>query len=94
MNTQRINAIVSLNDKQDVKLAYDLLSSIAVLLPAQDNDPPTVHNTCNSLWLLGKVYAHLLEAYTNINLDLHDQLKHLSLAAHLIMAIYSMTVLI
>ncbi|KIM71403.1 hypothetical protein PILCRDRAFT_82813, partial [Piloderma croceum F 1598] len=89
MDTQRINAIVSPNDKQDVKLAYDLLSSIAVLLPAQDNDPPTVHNTRNSLQLLRKVYAHLLEAYTNINLDLHDQLQHLSSAAHLIMAIYS-----
>lgn len=89
MDTQRINAIVSPNDKQDVKLAYDLLSSIAVLLPAQDNDPPAVHNTRNSLRLLGEVYTHLLEAYTNINLDLHDQLQHLSSAAHLIMAIYS-----
>jgi hypothetical protein len=33
------------NDKQDVKLMYDLLSSIAVLPPANEGDSPPVHNT-------------------------------------------------
>jgi hypothetical protein len=39
--------------------------------------------------LLGKLYAHLLETYTNIDLTLHQQLAHLSAAAHLIIAFYA-----
>ena len=86
----RINSIINPSDKQDIKLAYDLLSCIAVLPPAiADEDSPTVHNTRNALQLLGHLYTHILEAYTNVNLSLHDQLVHLSATAHLLIAIYS-----
>jgi hypothetical protein len=44
-----INAIVSPNDKQDVKLMYDLLSSITVLPQAKEDESPPVHNTRNAL---------------------------------------------
>ena len=85
-----INSIINPSDKQDVKLAYDLLSCIAVLPPVITNeDSPTVHNTRNALQLLGHLYTHILEAYTNVNLSLHNQLVHLSAAAHLLIAIYS-----
>ncbi|KIM80525.1 hypothetical protein PILCRDRAFT_822243 [Piloderma croceum F 1598] len=36
-----INALLSLKDKQDVKLRYDLLSSIATLPPPSREDSPT-----------------------------------------------------
>jgi hypothetical protein len=89
LGKHHIDAIVSPNDKQDVKLMYDLLSSIAVLQPAKEDESPPVHNTRNALRLLGKLYTHILEAYTNVTLSLHDQLQHLSAAAHLVLAIYS-----
>jgi len=80
---------VSPGDKQDVKLVYDLLSSIAVLPRALPTDSPITHATWTALRLVGKLYGHFLDAYTNINLSLHEQLRNLSAAAHLVMAIYS-----
>jgi hypothetical protein len=51
-------------------------------------DLPSEQQSCNILCLLGKLYSHLLEVYTYINLSLHQQLIHLSVAAHLILAFY------
>ena len=84
-----INALLSPKDKQDVKLMYDLLSSIATLLPPSQQDLPSKQQSRNILCLLGKLYSHLLDVYTNINLLLHQQLVHLSAAAHLILAFYA-----
>ncbi|KAJ6550561.1 hypothetical protein B0H10DRAFT_2379639 [Mycena sp. CBHHK59/15] len=87
-NAQHIDKLLNPNDRQDVKLMYDLLSAIAVLPEARDTDTPAFKNTRRILRLLGAFYRHILEAYTNINLSLHQQLVHLSAAMHLMMAIY------
>jgi hypothetical protein len=84
-----INALLSLKDKQDIKLMYNLLSSITILPPALDTDLPSKQQSRKILYLLGNLYLHLLEVYTNINLFLHQQLVHLSAAAHLILALYT-----
>jgi hypothetical protein len=84
-----IFSLVSPNDKQDVKLVYDLLSAVAVLPPADNSEAPAVHHTCMALHLLGSLYSHLLETYTNVHVSLHDQLLHLSATAHLIITIYA-----
>jgi hypothetical protein len=84
-----VNALLSPKDKQDVKLMYDLLSSIATLPPALDTDSPSEQQSRKILRLLGNLYSHLLEVYTNINLSLNQQLVHLSAAAHLILAFYT-----
>lgn len=89
LENHRINALLSPEDKQDVKLAYDLLSAIAVLPPAKPEDSPPIHTARRHLRLLGNVYSHLLEAYTNNNLSLTQQLFHLAAAGHLLMAIYA-----
>ncbi|KZP32677.1 hypothetical protein FIBSPDRAFT_722568, partial [Athelia psychrophila] len=89
LEEHRVTALCSPHDKQDVKLAYDLLSALAVLPHAKPSDPPPFHAARNALRLLGSLYAHLLEAYTNTQLSLHEQLVHLSAAAHIIIAIYS-----
>ena len=60
---------------------YNLLSSIATLPPALDTDSPSEQQSRKILRLLGNLYSHLLEVY--INLSLHQQLVHLSAAAHL-----------
>ena len=62
---------------------YNLLSSIATLPPALDTDSPSEQQSRKILRLLGNLYSHLLEVYTNINFSLHQQLVHLSAAAHL-----------
>jgi hypothetical protein len=81
-----INALLSPKDKQDVKLMYNL--SIATLPPPSQQDSPGEQQSRIILCLLGKLYSHLLDVYTNINLSLHQQLVHLSAATHLILAIY------
>ena len=68
---------------------FDLLSSIASLLPPPSTDSPNVQQSRKVLWLLGCLYAHLLKAYTNVDLTLHQQLTHLSAAAYLILAFYT-----
>jgi len=83
-----VNAILSPKDKQDVKLMYDLLTSIATLPPASLLSSPVEQKTRVVLRLLGHLYAHLLETYTNIHLTLHQQLEHLSSAAHLVLVFY------
>jgi hypothetical protein len=85
----RIEKLLSPNDKQDVKLAYDLLSAVACLPPATESDTPAVQTTRRSLRLLGCIHAHVLETFTNVKLSLHEQLVHLSALSHLYLAIYS-----
>jgi hypothetical protein len=89
LDERGINALLSPKDKQDVKLMYDLLTSIACLHDANATNSPAEQQTWGLLVLLGKLYAHLLEAYTNVDLTLHQQLTHLSAAAHLIIAFYA-----
>jgi hypothetical protein len=84
-----IEKVLSPNDKQNVKPAYDLLSAIASLPEALESNIPTVQTICQFLHLLGCIHAHILETYTNVNLSLHEQLVHLSALAHLYLAIYS-----
>jgi hypothetical protein len=88
LTEQRINSLLCPEDRQDVKLMYDLLSAIAVLPEAQPDDTPTFRNTRRVLGQLGTLYRHILEAYTNIYLSLDKQLEHLSAALHLVLAIY------
>ncbi|KAJ7870066.1 hypothetical protein B0H14DRAFT_2345830 [Mycena olivaceomarginata] len=54
----------------------------------KSQSPPSVRNTRRVLRLLGALYRHVLEAYTNVKLSLHEQLTHISAATHLMMAVY------
>ncbi|KAJ6614384.1 hypothetical protein B0H10DRAFT_2177014 [Mycena sp. CBHHK59/15] len=74
-SAQHIDKLLNPNDRQHVKLMYDLMSAIA--------------NTRRILRLLGCLHRHILEAYTNIKLSLHEQLVHISAAMHLMLALYS-----
>ncbi|KAJ6575900.1 hypothetical protein B0H10DRAFT_1837435, partial [Mycena sp. CBHHK59/15] len=86
--SQHLDKLLNPNDRQDVKLMYDLLSTIAMLPEALETDTPAFRNTRRVLCLLGSLYRHILEAYTNIWLSLHEQLVHMSAAMHLMLAIY------
>ena len=83
-----VNALLSPKDKQDVKLMYNLLTSITSLSPPSSSMPPTEHKAQGTLTLLGHLYSHFIEVYTNVDILLNDQLRYLSAAAHLAMAFY------
>ena len=76
------------NNRQDVTLMFSLLNSIARLPPASDDDEPSYRSTRSALRLLGALYRHLLNAYTNTALALGDQLMHISAMMHISCAIF------
>lgn len=65
-----------------------LLNAISQLPECVPGTGPAVQATQQTLRTLGRIYHHLLHAYLNIDLSLHDQLVYLSTAAHLILALY------
>lgn len=85
----QINVLLCPNDKQDVTLMYKLLSAIANLRAPLPSDAPIFSANRRILSLLGSLYVHLLDPYTNTTLSLHQQLTHLSAAAHLLLALYA-----
>jgi len=76
-------------DKQDVMLMIKLLYAITTLPSVSTANRVLAQSTCDALQLVGRVYCHLLNAYLDTTLSLHQQLQHLSAAAHLILALYS-----
>lgn len=84
-----MDTLLTPNDKQDVMLMLHLLVAISNIPPPQSTDQPTVQATCHVLHLLGHLHFYLLNAYLNISLSLHEQLVYLSVAAHIILALYS-----
>ncbi|TFK58748.1 hypothetical protein BDN72DRAFT_950059 [Pluteus cervinus] len=84
---KRLHNLTNPSDKQDVKLAYDLLSAIWSLPLAPESSPPLYTKARNGLRTLGKLFYHLLLPYICIDLSLSEQLVHLSAAAHLLLAL-------
>ena len=81
-------SLLNPNDKQDVVLMYSLLNAISKLQEASEDNLLTYRMTRTVLCLLGKLYFHLLNAYTNTLLSLRDQLMHTSAAMHITCALY------
>ena len=88
MSASTADTLLSTNNKQDVILMIQLLNTISKLTPALDMDTPSTKLICQALILLGRVYHHLLNAYMDVQLSLHEQLVNLSTAAHLILSMY------
>ena len=84
----QINSLLRPDDKQDVKLAYDLLSKIWAL-PSLDSDAsarPGFTETREALRTLGKVFMNILLPYVCVELSLSEQLTLLSTATHMLLA--------
>ncbi|KAG1818949.1 hypothetical protein EV424DRAFT_1539905 [Suillus variegatus] len=88
LTERRIDALSYSNDKQDVPLAFSLLTAIGRLPNATPDAAPTYAVARRILQLLGRLYSHLLEPYTSVELSLQHQLEHLSAAAHITLALY------
>ncbi|KAJ7619699.1 hypothetical protein FB45DRAFT_1063039 [Roridomyces roridus] len=88
-----INTLMNPNDKQHVPLAYDLLRLIWQL-PEADAEadpplPPTFIPARKALRKFGQFAYHLLMPFIHLTLSLHEQLTHLSTAAHLLFVMFS-----
>ncbi|KAF7336983.1 hypothetical protein MVEN_02134800 [Mycena venus] len=89
MSVIRSQLLLRPNDHQDVKLAYDLLCEIWRLPRLDDVSGKSLRfiETQETLQMLGSFFRHLIFPYICTSLDLSDQLRHLSAAAHLLLAL-------
>ncbi|KAJ7862813.1 hypothetical protein B0H14DRAFT_3610853 [Mycena olivaceomarginata] len=88
LSTQHIHAILNPDDKQDVKLAFDLLKDIWSLPPAPADARPGFAAAREAARIIGSLFYHLLFPYVCVDLSLTEQLEHLSAAAHLLLILY------
>ncbi|KAK0194400.1 hypothetical protein F5146DRAFT_1101975 [Armillaria mellea] len=90
LDTVRISNLLNPRDKHNVNLAYNLLKEIWSLTetPASTNPRPGFIATRDALRTMGDLFQHLLMPYICVDLTLSDQLKHLSSAAHMILALF------
>ncbi|KAF4596881.1 hypothetical protein EYR40_007427 [Pleurotus pulmonarius] len=85
LSQRRIDTLLKPDDKQDVKLAYDLLQTIWSLPVASNNDDPSFATISEALHTLGLLFQHLVSPYISIDMSLSEQLVHLSAAAHIVL---------
>jgi hypothetical protein len=88
-STSQVHSYLDPNDKQDVILGYSLLKALWSLPVAPETADPLVVGTRNALRIFGQLGYHLLMPYIFIELTLHQQLVHLSAAAHLLLVLYA-----
>ncbi|KAJ6523229.1 hypothetical protein DFH09DRAFT_937986, partial [Mycena vulgaris] len=86
---EQVNTFLNPNDKQDVTLGYQLLKALWSLPPAAKDADPAFVCARDALKMFGQLGYHLLMPYIYIDLSLHQQLVHLSAAAHLLFLLYS-----
>jgi hypothetical protein len=71
------------SDVLNVPLCYSLLKEVWSLPDPKESDTPSFIATRHALQLLGSLFRHTVIPFIQINLSLHEQLTHLSAAAHL-----------
>lgn len=84
----RRRSLLNPNDKQDVVLAFSLLKEIWSLPPPEPHCSPPFAQARHALNLYGELARNLVMPYVNIDLNLDEQLIHLSTAAHLLFHLY------
>ena len=90
VSSHRIAYLLNPTDRQDVTLCFSLLKEIWSLPPPSPTDTPGFVAARGALIMLGSLFQHLVLPFVQVTLSLHDQLVHLSAAAHL--ALYLFTV--
>ncbi|KAI9430083.1 hypothetical protein H4582DRAFT_2064198 [Lactarius indigo] len=84
----RLRSLLNPNDKQDVVLAYSLLKEIWSLPPPPADSSPSFACAREALNVYGQFAHHLMMPYVCVDLDLDQQLIHLSAAAHMAFFLY------
>ncbi|KAG8753308.1 hypothetical protein FRC12_011587 [Ceratobasidium sp. 428] len=88
MTRTRLDFLMDPNDKQDVPLALSLLMAVWELPAPRIHDMPGFAVVRNALNTLGQLFQLLVVPYIDVTLSLGDQLKYLSAAAHLSLAMF------
>ncbi|KAH9020543.1 hypothetical protein EDB83DRAFT_2432480 [Lactarius deliciosus] len=79
----RIAYLLNPTDRQDVPLCYTFMKEIWTLPPPAPTDKPGFVAARDALLVLGSLFQHLVLPFVQVSLTLHEQLVHLSAAAHL-----------
>ena len=87
--SHRIDYLLNPTDRQDVPLCYTLMKEIWSLPPPMPSDKPSFAAARNALRMLGSLFQHLTLPFVQVTLSLHEQLVHLSAAAHLATFLYT-----
>lgn len=85
-----ITYLLKPTDHQDITLCFTLLKEIWSLPPPAPTDKPGFVAARGTLLMLSSLFQHLMLPFVQVSLSLHDQLVHLSAAAHL--SVYLFTV--
>ncbi|KAJ7142001.1 hypothetical protein C8R46DRAFT_1317489, partial [Mycena filopes] len=83
-----LRAVFNPEDKQDVRLAFEMLKDIWSLPPCPPGTSPAVAAAREALRTLGKFLFHFVSPYICVDYSLSEQLEHLSAAAHLALALF------
>ncbi|KAI9430142.1 hypothetical protein H4582DRAFT_2113926 [Lactarius indigo] len=86
--SHRLWSLLNPNDKQDIVLAYSLLKEIWSLPPLPASSSLSFSHAWEALNVYGQFAHHLMMPYVCINLDLDEQLIHLSTVAHMVFFLY------
>ncbi|KAH8976674.1 hypothetical protein EDB86DRAFT_2820901, partial [Lactarius hatsudake] len=86
--SHRLWSLLNPNDKQDVILAYSLLKEVWSLPPPPAGSSPSFAHAREALNVYGQFAHHLMMPYVCVDLDLDEQLIHLSAAAHMAFFLY------
>ena len=78
-----ITYLLNPTDRQDVPLCFTLMKEIWSLPPPAPTDKPGFVAARSALLILGSLFQHPVLPFVQVSLSLHDQLVHLSAAAHL-----------
>ncbi|KAH9068269.1 hypothetical protein EDB83DRAFT_2222807, partial [Lactarius deliciosus] len=79
----RISYLLNPTDHQDVPLCYTFMKEVWSLPPPAPTDKPSFVAARDALLMLGSLFRHLVLPFVQVSLSLHEQLVHLSAAAHL-----------
>ena len=87
--SHRIWSLLNPNDRQDVVLGYSLLKEIWSLPPDLKTSNYMFGRAHNALKCYGKFTRNLIMPYICVDLDLDEQLIHLSTVAHMAFYLYT-----
>jgi hypothetical protein len=88
LSADHIRSLFNPDDKQDVKMAFDMLKDIWSLPRSSTNSRRGFLEAHKALWTLGKLLFHMVFPYLGVDLTLSEQIEHLSAAAQLALILY------
>ncbi|KAH9169245.1 hypothetical protein EDB89DRAFT_2115148 [Lactarius sanguifluus] len=84
-----ISYLLNPADCQDVPLCYTFMKEVWSLPPPALTDKPSFVAARDALLMLRSLFQHLVLPFVQVSLSLHEQLVHLSAAAHLAMFLFT-----